>query len=356
MSRTEGDVHLSITPFSFVAMVVDLLTPLCAANTIHILSEEERRDPARIVDYLSRHDVTTMFASPQLLRQLPQLPSCLRVVDVGGERMGNVVPNDVAIRNAYGMSEIAGTVFARVVERAYEDAPLGEPLPGSTAYLLDEDGKPVSAGEEGELYLAGPMARGYLNLPELTAQTFLKNPFASKDGHPRLLRTGDVFVHDAEHGYTYVNRCDWMVKINGQRVELGEVETRLASHPHISAAACCAFTDKDGQTYVAAYYSAKDDGGKQTDDAQLRDFLAQVLPRYMIPRFIVRMDELPLNANGKIDRRALPEPDVDAWRAAYVAGRTSAKSWCARPLGRRLGSTASAWMMTSLLWAGTPSA
>ncbi|MBR3317493.1 MAG: amino acid adenylation domain-containing protein [Atopobiaceae bacterium] len=368
--RAESDVHLSITPFSFVAMVVDLLTPLCAGNTVHILSEEERREPARIVEYIGGHGITTMFASPQLLRQLPKLPACLRMVDVGGERLSNVAPGDVAIRNAYSMSEIAGTVFARVLDRAYENTPLGEPLPGITAYLLDEDGNSVPEGEEGELYLAGPMARGYLNMPELTARTFLSNPFVAEDGQPRLLRTGDMFVHDAELGYVYVNRRDWMVKINGQRVELGEVEARIASHPQVGAAACRSFTDKSGQTYLAAYYSpqptpsatpaqlagparpapsvdsatpaqpagpasaaqptdpkqpappacpATDVEAEPVDDAQLRDYLASSLPSYMIPRFFVRLDELPLNANGKIDRMALPEPNADAWRTVYAA-------------------------------------
>lgn len=192
---------------------------MCAGNTIHILSEDERRDPGYIVDYVRRHGITTMFASPQLLRRLPELPSCLHVVGVGGERLSNVAPCDVPVRNAYGMSEIAGTVFSRVLDRAYESTPLGKALPGVCAYLLDEDGNPVPDGVRGELYLAGPLARGYLNQPELTAQTFLKNPFAAKDGFPRLLRTGDVFIHDPEHGYVYVNRRDWMVKVNGQRVE-----------------------------------------------------------------------------------------------------------------------------------------
>ena len=337
LPRVEDDVHLSITPFSFVAMVVDLLTPLCAGNTVHILGEDERREPARIVDYIDRHGVTTMFASPQLLRQLPQLPSCLRVVDVGGERLSGVAPGDVAIRNAYSMSEVAGTVFARVVDRAYDNTPLGEPLPGIVAYLLDEDGNPVSEGEEGELYLAGPVARGYLNLPELTEQTFLANPFADEDGHARLLRTGDVFVHDAELGYTYVNRRDWMVKVNGQRVELGEVETRIASHPQVSAAACRAFTDNDGQTYVAAFYTAKNDEGGTVDDAVLRDYLAQSLPSYMVPRFFVCLAELPLNANGKIDRMALPEPDVDSWRADYVAASNEHEELVCSAFGQALG-------------------
>ena len=337
LPRVEGDVHLSITPFSFVAMVVDLLMPLCAANTIHILSEEERRDPARIVDYLSSHGMTTMFASPQLLRQLPQLPSCLRVVDVGGERMGNVAPHNAAIRNAYGMSEIAGTVFARVIDRVYDNAPLGEPLPGIVAYLLDEDGNPVPPGEEGELYLAGPVARGYLNLPELTAQTFLANPFASEDGHPRLLRTGDIFVHDAAHGYVYVNRRDWMLKVNGQRVELGEVETRIAHHPQVSVAACRGFTDKDGQTYVAAFYAAKKDEEGMVDDATLREYLAKSLPSYMIPRFFVCLNELPLNANGKIDRMALPEPDANAWRAVYVAASNAREELVCAAFEQALG-------------------
>ncbi|MBO7673963.1 MAG: amino acid adenylation domain-containing protein [Atopobiaceae bacterium] len=316
-ARTPDDVHLSITPFSFVAMVVDLLAPLWAANTIHILSEEERREPTRIADYARRHGVTTMFASPQLLRQLSDLPECLRLVDAGGERMSGVYSGNATVRNAYGMSEIAGIVLAYAVDRAYDNTPLGEPLPGVAAYLLDDKGNLVPEGEEGELCLAGPLARGYLNLPELTAQTFVKNPFEREDGHPRLLRTGDVFVHDREHGYVYVNRRDWMVKVNGQRVELGEVETRIASHPLVDVAACRAFADKDGQSYVAAFYTTN--GGADVGDARLREHVAQALPSYMVPRFIVRLDAMPRNANGKIDRSALPEPDADAWRATYVA-------------------------------------
>lgn len=347
-ARRKDDVHLSITPFSFVAMVADLLIPLWMANTVHILDEHGRRDPAFIADYVTNHGITTTFVCPQLLRQLPNLPKSLRIVDVGGERLSNYAPDRPVVRNAYSMSEVAGAVFARPVDRAYQNTPLGEPLPGIVAHLLDEDGRTVAPGEEGELYLAGPIARGYLNQPELTQQTFLTNPFAAQDGYPYLLRTGDIFRHDEKNGYAYISRRDWMVKVNGQRVELGEVEARLASNPQVDAAVCRAFVDGEGQSFVAAYYTLaqkvvradETDAMPKThavDGTVLRDYLADSLPSSMVPRFIVRLDALPLNANGKVDRMALPEPDANEWRCAYVAPTTEREKLVCAAFERSLG-------------------
>ena len=312
------DVQMSVTPFSFAISSCDILTSLWAGAQIHILTDEQRKDISFIDEYIDSHGITSSVISPQLLKRLPVRKSTLRLINSGGERISGAYSPYTAIKNAYGLSELLSIALSFELDRAYDNTPIGKPLDGYKAYLLDKNGEQVADGEEGELCISGTMARGYINLPELTAKVFTDNPFSTDDTDKRLLHTGDIAKKDENGNIVYVNRKDWMVKVNGQRVEMGEVEVILSRIEGVTNAVVKSFTDDNGQTYICGYYTAQ----QKLSDKQIRAELAKSLPSYMIPRFIVKVDEFPLTPNGKLDRKALQAPKAEDFAIEYRAAQT----------------------------------
>ena len=312
------DIQMSVTPFSFVISLCDIIASLWAGAQIHILTDDQRKDMAFIERYIDEHGITSSVISPQMLKRMHVRESTLRLVNSGGERISGIYSPYMTIRNAYGMSELLGITFTFKLDKAYDNTPIGHPLSGYKAYLLDNDGNQVPDGEEGELCISGTMARGYINLPELTAKLFTDNPFSTGDDDKRLLHTGDIAKKDEIGNIVYINRKDWMVKVNGQRVEMGEVEVRLSKIQGIDNAVVKSFTDADGQTYICGYYVSQ----QKLDDSFIRNELAKTLPSYMIPRFIVHLQSLPLTPNGKVDRKALEAPDAKDFAAQYEPPHT----------------------------------
>ena len=187
-------------------------------------------------------------------------------------------------------------------------SPIGQRIPDLRIYLLDPFGEPVPVGVVGELYVGGAgLARGYLNRPELTAERFLRDPFSSAPG-ARMYRTGDLGRHRADGTLEYLGRNDDQVKIRGFRIELGEIEARLASFDGVRDAVVLAREDAPGEKRLVGYYT-----GATIAAEDLRSHLAATLPDYMVPAAYVALDRLPLTANGKLDRRALPAPSGSAY-------------------------------------------
>ncbi|WP_146040641.1 non-ribosomal peptide synthetase, partial [Raoultibacter timonensis] len=325
ISCEAGGIELSVTPFNFAISMADIFVPLWVGATICILSEEERRDIAVVDRSIDEYAITATVMSPQLLKRLPDRPSTLRAVCCGGERLSGVFREHGTIYNGYGLSELLSVAIAFEVDKAYENTPIGYPTKGYSVYLLDEDGNQVPDGSEGEICIAGPIARGYIGLPEKTAAAFRENPFASGLGDERLFMTGDVGYRDEEGRIVYVNRMDWMVKVNGQRVETGEPEVAMAAVDGIENAVVKAFEDNDGQTYLCGYYVPEKQAGRSDAefDALIRSELSSKMPDYMIPRFLVRLEAFPLNVNGKVDRKSLQAPDAASFSQAYVAPETA---------------------------------
>ncbi|NEY34579.1 amino acid adenylation domain-containing protein, partial [Streptomyces sp. PRKS01-65] len=222
------------------------------------------------------------------------------------------------VLNIYGPTEATVYATAFVCDPADpdRDPPIGRPVGGTRAYVLDARLRPVPAGAPGELYLAGTgVARGYLNRPGLTASRFLADPYGAPGG--RMYRTGDLVRRTAEGDLVYLGRSDDQVKVRGFRIELGEVEAALARHPRVSAAAA-RVVDHEGHRRLAGY--AVPLGPEAADPAELRDFLARTLPDHLVPAIVVPLERLPLGATGKLDRRALPDP---VWSAPGTAARSS---------------------------------
>lgn len=295
---------------TFIVHTYDYLTVLAMGGTSHIIDEDTRKSAVALAAYFRDHSITVSFINPQLLRLYRNSDPALKRVAIGGERLSRQSADGYEIVNCYGMSEGVGLISSFNVDHAYENTPIGRGVKGIVMSVVDDDGNPVPDGAEGEICVTGAFDTVYFKDPERTKNVFRRMP----DG-TTTIHTSDVGYVNENGDIVYSNRKDWMVKINGQRVETLEIENRLMDLPQISNAAVKAFQDEDAQYYLVLYYTEC----QPIDDAQIRSALAKTLPEYMIPRFLVKMDELPRNANGKLDRSALLPPAADQYKAAYIA-------------------------------------
>ena len=252
----------------------------------------------------------------------------MKRVFTGSERLSGVYSDRFEIINGYGMSETLAAAVSFTVDRKYDNTPIGRPLQGVELFLLDEDGHAVPDGTEGEICLKGRFADGYLNQPEATAAAFIPQA----DGTV-LLHTGDIGALNENGDLVYVNRKDWMVMINGQRVETREVEKLLTEIYGVTNAAVQAFDDPMGQKYLAAFYTAEGD----VSAGALTAALKKDLPDYMIPRYYKRLDAMPLNVNGKLDRTALLPPDIGDYKGDYAAPENETQATICRGMEALLG-------------------
>src|SRR5688572_29943554 len=236
--------------------------------------------------------------------------------------------------NHYGPTENT-VVTTRALVPAEADAlpPIGSPIANTQCLLLNRHLQPVPAGVPGEIFIAGAgLARGYHNRPDLTAEKFLPNPFSQQPG-ARLYRTGDLARYLPDGQIEFLGRLDYQVKIRGFRIELGEIESVLRTHPEVREAIVVSWQDATENTRLAAYFVPS--SSDWPTSAQLQSFLREKLPEYMVPAAILFLNELPLTANGKIDRRALPAPDEFASQspAGSILPRTPVEEmlagiWC----------------------------
>lgn len=323
------DVVLQNASFSFVALMIDLFAPLYKGCVCHILPEAARLDTAMMTEYVNAHGITSMFITPKPLSKLGAAPS-LRVVCVGGERVSNLGPKGYRLLNVWGMSETAAIALGYNITEPMEITPIGKSMGDFRTYILDENG---ALADEGELCLSGAVATGYYKCEDLTAENFEVNPFSNDEGHEILMHTGDIVRRRPDGNLVYLNRKDFMIKINGQRVEPGEAEAVLERIQGIKSAAVKGFTEKDGHSYLCAYYVSD----KEFDEEYLKDELGKHLPGYMIPSFYVKLDALPLNSNGKLDRRALAAPALSDKQSEYEEAKTETEHVLCRAFEKVLG-------------------
>ena len=302
-------------PLSFVVSVHDVFVPLSSATTSYLIPDETMRDPVLLADFLEKNRIERTFISPKILKVFKPKGNSLKIVITGSERVSNTYSDQFDIHVMYGQTECGGGLTAFKVDKPYDNTPIGKPFGNEKAYILDEQG---NIADEGELCLAGHFATEYLNLPEQTAATFVDNPFAAQDGYPKLLRTGDIVRRGGDDNIIFMNRKDWMVKINGQRVEPGEIEAVIKNTEGVHDAVIKDFKNQYGQVYLVGYYVEKE----PVDADDIRQALSEKLPSYMIPSFLVRLDRLPVNVNGKLDRSALAAPEAGAFKNEYAPPET----------------------------------
>lgn len=296
--------------FSFLLHIIEYLTVFSIGGTTHILEDNVRKSAVSLASYYKKNGITVGIITPQMLRLYHNSDPALQRVITCGERLSRVAPDGYDLLNGYGMSETAAFVTTFTVDRAYDNTPVGRSMDGVDVKVLDDNGNPVPDGTEGEICAIGEFDTVYFKDPEKTGAALQRQP----DGKT-LVHTGDIGYVNPDGDIVYSNRKDWMVKVNGQRVETLEIEGRLMDIPQIENAAVKAFEDTDSQNYLVGYYVEKE----PVEESELRRELSRTLPEYMIPRFLVRMDELPKNVNGKLDRKSLIPPAADQYKAAYRA-------------------------------------
>ena len=313
-----SDVFLSVTSLSFDIAGLELFLPLLTGARVVVASREEVVDGGLLIARLESSGATVMQATPatwQLLLEAGwQGDASLRVL-CGGEAMEARLAQELAARsrelwNLYGPTET--TIWSSVSKvDGRSPVTIGVPIANTQLYVLDEHWQAVPIGVAGELYIAGDgLARGYLQRPELTAEKFVANPYSGRAG-ARMYRTGDLVRYRRTGELEYLGRLDQQVKLRGYRIELGEIESALLSHSGISKCVVIAREESKGQKRLVGYV-VLDEAGEldQQWQRELREHLRKRLPEYMIPAAFVQLEALPLTANGKLDRRALPAPEA----------------------------------------------
>ncbi|RZT77876.1 amino acid adenylation domain-containing protein [Micromonospora violae] len=327
-----GDVVLQKTPYTFDVSVWELLWAFLAGATMVTAEAQAHRDPQEMAVVIAREAVTTVHFVPSMLAlfvEEPGVAACaaLRRVICSGEALPPKLVNKltatlptVRVDNLYGPTEAAIDVTAWPCRRPEPDptVPIGRPITNVTAYVLDDDGALAPLGVPGELVVGGDcLARGYAGRPDLTAERFGTVHVA---GRPqRVYRTGDLAWWSPQGYLNYGGRIDTQVKIRGQRVELGEIESVLNSHPLVANSVVLLRDDLGAAPTLVAYVVIERhaDAGDVSETA-LRAFLAEQLPDHMVPLRHVVLPELPATANGKVDRRALPAPPARVRRPVRV--------------------------------------
>ena len=316
----DSDAVLQKTPFSFDVSVWEFFWPLMTGARLVVAAPGEHREPARLIETIGRHGITTLHFVPSMLQAFihePGVHACasLKRIVCSGEALPLDAQTQVFAKlpqaglfNLYGPTEAAIDVTHwTCIDEGADSVPIGRPIANLATYVLDAQLNPVPAGVSGELYLGGTgLARSYHRRPALTAERFVPSPFVAGE---RLYRTGDRVCQRADGVIEYLGRLDHQVKLRGLRIELGEIETRLMQHPAVREAVVLVHGGKQLVAYLVH---------EQDEPADLKAWLLGSLPEYMVPTHFIALAKLPVTANGKLDRKALPLPDA-APQQAYSA-------------------------------------
>ncbi|MDZ8189313.1 MAG: amino acid adenylation domain-containing protein, partial [Nostoc sp. ChiSLP02] len=335
-----GAKTLQFAPLSFDVSFQEMFSTWFGGGTLFLISEELRRNPVALLGFVEQKAIERLFVPFVALQQLAEVAvdsqlvnNHLREIITAGEQLQmtraicqwlSKLTNNCTLHNHYGPTE-THVVITFTLNSSVDTWPLlppiGRPIANTQAYILDRYLQPVPVGVPGELYIGGVcLARGYLNRPELTQQRFIPHPF-SADPDSRLYKTGDKARYLEDGNIEYLGRIDNQVKIRGFRIELGEIEAVLSQHEDVHACAIAVREDTPGDKRLVAYIVADHDCTPTTQ--QLRQFVKAKLPEYMVPNAFMMLEAMPLTPSGKVDRRALPAPDLYGDRIEkYVAPRT----------------------------------
>lgn len=291
-----------IIPLTFIAGACAVMMALMSGCTLHIIPYSIVKNPEALSRYMYEHKITKMSMSPTLYRACKKFSPSLKKIFMGGEPVNGIYNKDIQIISAYSMSECGFLIAAFEIDKLYERTPLGKPQFDLKYWILDEDGKEVPDGQDGELCVEVPYIRGYVNLPELTEEVF-------KD---HVYHSGDIVRKLPDGNLLHVGRSNDMIKINGNRVEPGEIEAAAKKVLGIDWACAKGFVDEKS-AFICLYYVAD----IEVDYEKVRTELLNYLPYYMIPAHFIKLDKIPQNANGKIDKKSLQPPKREVGRGQY---------------------------------------
>jgi amino acid adenylation domain-containing protein len=355
-SLNPNEKHVLVSSSSFDSSIAVIFGALASGAALLVSDDRTIKDSSLLVNFMREQQATSLLSVPSLLatlldENLDGVKSLKRIISAG-----ETLPKDLAgklklslsadLYNEYGPTE--ATVWATVfkVDKIPEQAnvPIGRPIKGVQVHILDNNMHQVPVAVQGELYIGGAgVADGYVNDTELTSDRFVENPFSDVPGS-RLYRTGDIarFNHDGD--VEFIGRSDRLVKIQGFRVELTEVEAVLNEHESVEKSIVVVSDDKVGQKYLCAYVLPSNEHKKDIDVQELKDSTKKVLPKYMIPSVIIVMSQLPLTSSGKLDYDHLPSPGryLIERSSTYIAPTTEtekviASVWCSVLSAERVG-------------------
>jgi len=327
---SENDTMVSVTTFSFDISVLELFLPLINGGKVVLVDHETASNGYHLIEILDKYEATMMQATPATWQMLLmagwQGKPELHIIS-GGETLPPQLATELLYKgidlwNMYGPTET--TIYSSIysVTTGETGVPIGYPIHNTQIYILDIDFIPAPIGVTGELYIGGKgLARGYLNRPDQTAEVFIPNPFSEMPGE-RLYKTGDLARCQQDGNIEFLGRVDNQVKIRGFRIELGEIEAVANQYPGVKNTVVTTHGDSIKNKKLVAYIISKEEVTIAIDD--LREHIRNYLPSYMVPSIYMVIDELPLTPIGKINRRALPEPDPkrEELEITYITSRT----------------------------------
>ena len=310
--------------YGFDANMMDMYPAITCGASTHIIPEEIRLDIIALNEYFEREGITHSFMTTQVGRMFATSVDnhSLFHLSIGGEKL---VPCEVdkpyKFYNVYGPTECTIFSTAYPMTSIKDNVPIGSPVDNMKAYVIDKQKHLLPIGAPGELCLSGPqISRGYLNRPEQTAKAYEPNPFSNEDGYERIYHTGDIVRWLPDGNIEFVGRKDAQVKIRGFRIELTEVEAVVREYPQIKDATVQAFDAPGGGKFICAYIVSDE----KIDIQSLNSFIEERKPPYMVPAVTMQIDKIPLNQNQKVNKKALPTPELkqEETTSSFVAPKT----------------------------------
>ncbi|MBE6051591.1 MAG: amino acid adenylation domain-containing protein [Clostridium sp.] len=309
---------LQFTTNSFDVCYQEIFSTLLAGGQLFIISDEDKQDVEMLFDFISKNNIKNVFLPTSYLKfilgieeYLSLLPTCIKNIITAGEQLiitdalrEYIVKNDIVLHNHYGPAEThVVTTFTIDKSSDIPDVPpIGRPIKNDRVYILDENKNPQPLGVVGELYISGKsVGRGYLNREDLTNEKFLQDPYFKED---KMYKTGDLAKWNNEGVLEYIGRADFQVKIRGFRIEIGEVEAAIANYKDVKEVIVLAKENNKKEKYLCAYMTTN----TSIDSKEIRKYLSEKIPAYMIPTYFMVIDSIPLTHNQKVDRGKLPEP------------------------------------------------
>jgi amino acid adenylation domain-containing protein/non-ribosomal peptide synthase protein (TIGR01720 family) len=301
--------------FGFDASVWEIYPYLIAGAAIHVINDEIKLDIYKLNKYFEDNEITISFLPTQICEQFMKLENrSLRLLLTGGDKLRTFIKRDYQLVNNYGPTESTVVATSFFVNEKLSNIPIGKPIFNTQLYILDRMNNLQPIGVPGELCItSGQLARGYWESPEMTKTKFVENPFVPGK---RMYKTGDLARWLSDGNIEFLGRLDTQTKIRGYRIETGDIETHLLNHEEIEEAVVVEFKkssldDQNDEKYLCAYIVSE----REIEVSELRELLSWELPAYMIPAYFVRLDKLPLTSSGKIDRKALPSPEIETARS-----------------------------------------